>query len=386
MNYSFAGPPNDLRFDIRKLEYAGDDGDGLELVPWDKYVFQGFGSLVHTMGYVNEPVGIHVEVDGWDDLGDGTVRTPMLELSGSDYEYVSVVGSPYPGMLAVSDVGAVYEYQPFDDAFGGLFKRIAKGIKKIGKKAGQAIKKGVVKGANLAVKYGKKQLKKKIDALKNPMSAMTSKWKDRLSIGKKLLSKTKFGRAAIKIGDKYIKAGIKIVKPLAKKVGEWAPRLAPVAALIPGVGPAISGAMLSAGTIANRINQYGGQIEQALAMDEKTGVTKKINTLRIDPNNRVKLAKALMKDASKYKRMPNAQIQDMLKNLQKKSPAQYARPLKPITKATAATATRLSRVARTDYNTDIQRKVVQASRGNAARQKQISNLVRQLSALGFRFT
>jgi hypothetical protein len=335
------------------------------------------------MGYTDAPIGLHVTVDGWDDLGDGTVRTPILELSGFDYDYVKTVGVPYPGMLAVSDVGAIYEYQPFENEFGGLFKRIAKGLKKVAKKGGELIAKGAKNLGKAGVKFAKKKIKQKLEHLKNPMSAMIDPWKNRLAFGKKILSKTKWGRAAIKVGSKALKTSMKIVKPLAKHVGTWAPRLAPVAALIPGVGPAISGAMLSAGTIANKINQYGGAIENALVMDQKTGAAKMIKKLAIDPKNRVKLASDLYKEAKRFQRAPNSQIQELLTNLKKMSPRKFARPIKPLPKATVAAAAKLQRMARSDYNRDVAAKVRQVSGGNAAKQARINALVQQLIKLGY---
>ena len=53
---------------------------------------------------------------------------------------------------------------------------------------------------------------------------------------------------------------MKIVKPLVKFVGKYASKLAPIAALIPGYGPAIAAGLKIAGKVANAMNKYGVKI------------------------------------------------------------------------------------------------------------------------------
>jgi hypothetical protein len=340
-----AAQTNDPRYDLLSLEGCGSVGDGEALSPWDKYVNTGFGSLVGQMGVIHEP-NIPIEVHADDDLGDGTVRTPMLELTPFDFEYVQTVGFGYPGMMAVSDVGGVYEYQPAGDGMlGGWFKRIAKGFKKIAKKAVKGVRKKV----------------------------------------RKVMAKTKIGRAIIRIGDKAMAVALKIVKPLAKVVGKWATRLAPIAALIPGVGPAISGAMLAAGAVGKLINKYGGIIEDVVVVDQKTGRKKTVKRLKIDPKKKAQLTNALKAQAAKFKKMPGKQRQRLINSLKKKDPKAHARPAKAASAATIAAAKMMAQKARKDYNREVQTKIVQASRGNKNRQQQIARLVQQLSKLGFRF-
>jgi hypothetical protein len=331
-------------YDLLNLEGCGIDGDGDDLAPWDQHVLTGFGNRVHDLGAILDP-SIQIEMHPDDDLGDGTYRTPMLELSPTDYEYVQTVGFGYPGMMAVSDIGAVYEYQPSGDgALGGWFKRIRKGIKKLAKKAVKGVRKKV----------------------------------------RKVMAKTKIGRALIKIGDKVMNVAMKIVKPLAKVVGKWATRLAPIAALIPGVGPAIAGAMLAAGGIAKVINKYGGIIEDVVVMDQKTGKSKKVKKLKIDPAKKAKLISELKRQAEKVKRLPKSQREQMLAKLRSSDPRKHSRPVKSPAAAAIAAARMMAGKARKDYRQDIAQKVRAAAAGNRTKQRQITNLIKQLEKLGYR--
>ena len=174
-------------------------------------------STIATYGYIDgaELNGMMAEVDENDswDPSTGTYRTPMLELSVDDYQYMRQNGSPYDGMLALGDTGEPYVY----DGLGGFFKKIFKKIKKGVKKVAQKIKRGV----------------------------------------KKLLKKTKFGRWLIKMGGKLKRIAMKIVKPLVKFVGKYAAKLAPIAAMIPGYGTAIAAALAAAGKVAQLMQKYG---------------------------------------------------------------------------------------------------------------------------------
>lgn len=337
--YTFESPQNDPRFDLLTLSGAGMEDDGQELSPWDKHVFLGFGSEVKRLGYIDAPGNLAVEVYNDDLLGDGTVRTPMLEVSPNDYEYVQTVGFAYPGMMAVSDVGNVYQY----DGLSGLFKRIAKGLKKVAKKTIGRVRKGV----------------------------------------RKVIAKTKVGRALIKISDKVMSVAMKIVKPLAKFVGKWAMKLAPVAALIPGIGPAISGAMLAAGAIGKAIDKYGAIIEDVIVVDEKTGKKKKVKKLKVDPAKQAGLTKLLQQQAAEFKKKSPAQIKELLNKLKKTDPEKNSRPAPPITAASKAAAALLSMRAKQETGKDISKTIKQASGNNPAKQAQIVMLLKQLEKLGY---
>lgn len=157
--------------------------------------------------------GMMAEVDENDNWGGGFVRTPMIELAIDDYNYVQKTGAPYNGMLGLGDTGELYYY----DGLSGFFKKLIKKAKKKIKKVARRIKRGI----------------------------------------KKVLKKSKFGRFLLKVGGKIHKIAMKIVKPLIKFVGKYAAKLAPIAALIPGFGPAIAGGLMVAGKVANLMRKYG---------------------------------------------------------------------------------------------------------------------------------
>lgn len=342
MNYSFqfAGTPDTGKYDLLTIEGVGTDTDGQKLSQWDKYMVSGFGSEVHRLGYIDAPQNLAVEVDQYDDLGDGTVLTPMLEVSPNDFEYVKTVGFAYPGMMALSDTGDLYQY----NGLSGLFSRIKKGFKKLAKKTVGAVRKKV----------------------------------------RKVIAKTKVGRAIIKIGDKVMKVAKKIVVPLAKTVGKWAPKLAPIAALIPGVGPAISGAMLAAGAVGKLVGKYGGKVIDVVAMDEKTGKKTIVKKLDIDPKKQKMLQAELLRTAKKVKRLPDSRVRQMLNNLKANPPsAKNSRPTRRVSPASIAAANKLSKIAKADTNAAITARVAAASRGNTARQARISALLKQLVKLGY---
>jgi hypothetical protein len=175
----------------------------------------------------------------------------MLELSLDDYQYMAQNGRPYDGMLALGDTGEPYVYDGLSGWFKKVFKKIKKGVKKVARK----IKSGV----------------------------------------KKLLKKTKFGRWLIKVGGKIKKIAMKIVRPLVKFVGKYAAKLAPIAAMIPGYGTAIAGALMAAGKIANLMQKYGVLT---------TGKKGKVRTLKVkNPKKNFKpFSKALHIEANKMKK------------------------------------------------------------------------------------
>jgi hypothetical protein len=176
---------------------------------------QGKISTVGMYGIIDGAMlgGLAAEVDENDDWGGGVVRTPMIELAIDDYAYVSQNGKPYDGMLGLGDTGELYYY----DGLSGWFKKLRKKIRKKVKKVARRIKRGI----------------------------------------KKVLKKSKFGRFLLKVGGKIHKIAMKIVKPLIKFVGKYAAKLAPIAALIPGFGPAIAGGLMVAGKVAKLMQKYG---------------------------------------------------------------------------------------------------------------------------------
>jgi hypothetical protein len=210
-----------------------DDSVGLgfgEPMEWGNIGLSNWGWLPTPNGRRVSAVGMYGIIDGanlgglcaevdvsdtWGFAADGSplVRTPMIELSLGDYQYIQNYGAPYDGMLGLADTGDVYQYQGLGGFFKKIFSRVKGAIGKIRKK----IKSGI----------------------------------------RKLLKKTKFGRVLLKIGDKIHSIAMKIVRPLMKFVGKWAGKLAPIAAMIPGWGTAVAGALMVAGKVAKIMTKYG---------------------------------------------------------------------------------------------------------------------------------
>jgi hypothetical protein len=185
--------------------------------------------------------------------GTGLVRSKMLEMSPKDYFQIKMFGVPSRGALALGDDGDVYQWTGGDQytGLGGffkkLFKRVASRVKKVFKKVG--------------------------------------------SIARKIIKKIPGGKYLIKLHDKIKKITMKIVKPLVKFVGKYAAKLAPVAAIIPGCGPAIAAALKTSGKIANVLQETG------VLQDEKTG------KLKFKSGQQAKLLKArLNEEAAKIHR------------------------------------------------------------------------------------
>jgi hypothetical protein len=260
MYYGMAGSSENYAWDERPI--PADIGDPL---PWDVYGLSGFGSYFDSLGYMPHGAGYMIEVDE-DNRVAGTdyYRTPMLELAPGPYELVSKFGVVLDGTLALGDDGSVYEY----DGFGGFFKKLiskAKGVvKHIGKK--------VIRGAE------------------------------------GLLKKTKFGRAIIKLKNRILSTALKLVKPLLHVVGKWAPKLAPIAAMIPGVGPIVSGYLVAAGTAAKLAEAHGVEFVEMAVTNKKTGKKEKQTKISGKPKNILAYKKALEKAAKKAKKLPKDKL------------------------------------------------------------------------------
>ncbi len=238
-------------------------------LPWDREVLLGFGNLIDEMGYMADANHLAIEVDD-DDVVDeyGNVRTPMLELSADDYAHVAAFQRPRDGMLGLGDNGDVYEY---DDGLG-FFKKLRRRVKK-----------------------RIKRVRRKI---------------------RKVMKKTKLGRWAIKIGDKIRSVSMKILKPLNKLIGRVANRLAPIAALIPGYGPAIAGALKATGKISKIMDKYGFKVMKDI--DPRTG-KEKPGRLKGNPKKLKAMKRALAKEARRMKRgKSKKEIYQMARSLKRK--------------------------------------------------------------------
>lgn len=208
----------------------------------------GKESAIGRYGYLDgeQLGGMTAEVDDSDDIGGGLVRTPVLELAIDDYDYVRRMGRPYNGMMALGDSGDLYYY----DGFGGFKKFI--------KKVGKAVGKVMTPGLPQAIDKAKKKKKKKTTKTKKPS---TSKAKKPPTVTRKrpatkspirtAVDKDRDDKVTVKIGGELADLAMKIIRPLVLQATpiQQALRLAPIAALIPGAGPAIAKA-LKAGAAA----------------------------------------------------------------------------------------------------------------------------------------
>lgn len=199
----------------------------------------GFGAYAGSMGLMGG-MGLVAEVD---EDETGRAWTPALELSPTDYNYVRTRGRPYAGMVALGDNGNVYEFDGGLGFFRKIFRRVRKRVRKI---------------------------------------------------ARKVLKKIPGGKYLLKLGKKIFKVVKKFVRPLAKFVGKVATKLAPVAALIPGYGPAISAALYTTGKVAKLMHKYSVKL---------TGKKGKPRKLKFPSGSKAKeFQKALKKAAKKQKR------------------------------------------------------------------------------------
>jgi hypothetical protein len=187
------------------------------LPDFEMYGIAGFGCYNGEMGYTTGDQMPHImaEVDNTDLIGNtGLVRTKHFEMDPDDYAYMIKTGVPRLGAMALADDGDIYTWQPGYDGLGGLFKRLARRVKKAVKRVGKRIKKGVRR-----VGGGIKSFAKRI-------------------------GKTRVFR----LGKRILKTAMKHVKPFLKKYGgKILTAVAPIAAMIPGAGPFISTALVVGG-------------------------------------------------------------------------------------------------------------------------------------------
>jgi hypothetical protein len=250
--------PNIEQWQDYGLGAVTDDDDGTEPVEWSMLGLSDWGyydtphgkvSTVELYGIIDgsQLNGLSAEVDENDEWDPGTVRTPMIELALDDYGYVQSNGRPYDGMLGLGDTGELYYY----DGSLGFFKKLRRRIRKRVRKVARRIKRGI----------------------------------------RKVLKKSKFGRFLLKVGKKLKKIAMKVVRPLIKFVGKYAAKLAPIAALIPGFGPAVAGGLMVAGKIAKTMQKYGVRT---------TGKKGKVRSLKLkDPRKLRAFQKSLKRQARK---------------------------------------------------------------------------------------
>jgi hypothetical protein len=280
----------------RWTDYAGLGDytpDAEDLLDFRKVGIKDFGIYAEAMGMLPN-MGMLAEVETDE---TGRAWTPMLELAPHDYNYIRAWGKPYHGMVALGDNGETYIYDGFAGFFSKLFKKIKSGVKKVASK----IKK----------------------------------------IAKKVISKIPGGKYLIKLGEKVWKVAKKLVRPLMKFVGKYAAKLAPIAAMIPGYGPAIAAGLYTAGKIANLMTKFDVAI---------TGLKGKPRKLKFKSDKHAKaFQKALAQSAEALKQAKKTKIAVRRKKL--------ATPPRPISRVRGG-ADEIARLR-------AQIKMLQAGRGKA---------------------
>lgn len=253
------------------------------LLDFRRYGISDFGIYADQMGMMGG-FGLMAEVDTDE---NGLAWTPALELAPHDYDYLAANGSPYHGMLALGDNGEVYQY----DGLGNIFKKLRKKAKKMAKRLKKVAKKAA----------------------------------------KKVLAKIPGGKYLLKLGRKLWKISKKLVRPLAKFVGKYAAKLAPIAAMIPGYGPAIAAGLHTAGKIGKMMTKYGAAL---------TGKKGKVRKLKFKSDKHAQqFQKALKKNAQALKEAQARKKSTRAKQMFRKP----ARGGKRMSRRSGATGSKLAR-------------------------------------------
>lgn len=188
---------------------------------WRTVGLPNYGAFAETMGVMSDdnlpPMAVEVDQH----IYDGVVGSsaPLIELTPKDYNYVRVLRRPYDGMMGLGEDGQIYEYDGNLGFFKKLFRRAKRAVRRVGRRIASGVK--------------------------------------------RVVRKLPGGKFLLKMGSKLFKVATKLVKPLTKLVGRYAAKLAPVAALIPGYGPAIAAGLYTAGKVANLMNKYGVKLTGA---------------------------------------------------------------------------------------------------------------------------
>lgn len=217
-------------YGLENYGLASTDNDEPE--DWSTEAVLGFGAQIdQPVAMLDGAMGLAMEYDSDDFVsyaGGPLVRTKMLEICPEEIATIRRRGRPTLGAVALSDDGDIYQWTEVR-GLGGFFKKLRKKFKKV---SGKVIKRA-------------------------------SKFRKRLTAkAKKLIKKLPGGKYLVKIYDRVKAVGMKLTKPLKKllgsKVGKF---LGPIAAMIPGAGPVVAGAIA--------VMRRKGQIEKAL---KKLGV------------------------------------------------------------------------------------------------------------------
>lgn len=235
-------------YDLSRFGLAGTD----ETPPldWSTHAALGFGAYTDRPLPIidNSLLGLLMEYDDTDivardSMGAGLVRTKMLEMDPGELSYVYRHGQPRAGAVALSDDGEVYTWT--HTPLGGFFKKLFSKVKSVAQKVKGGFKKGI-------------------------------KWVG--SKAKALIKKLPGGKYLLRVYDRVKKIGMKLVRPLKRVLGKLAPlasKIAPLAALIPGWGVAISAALYRAGAMAKTLKKYGVKLDKAGRPKFKSGAQAK---------------------------------------------------------------------------------------------------------------
>ena len=226
----------------------------------DEPLVSGFGSLSFEFGYLpgENLSGLSVDVDS-DDYEDGTVETPALEVSPEDYEYMRYMGCPTIGCLGLSDSGNVYQFDGF--SFKKLLGNISAAAKKAAKKLKVAVDKAFdeekKKKSTMTYKEAQDILVKAgylpqavITAPQNLSKAKKTEYDK--TVKKYMLAESK-PTARTAGATRKVKVQKKAVQPIIKEIRAQVKALAPVAAIVPGMGPALKVGLQAAANASDAV-------------------------------------------------------------------------------------------------------------------------------------
>jgi len=237
----------------------------------------GWGDYIDTMGYIGNANNLAIEIMPEDYIDNQHAISPILALSPSDFEYISTVGFPYPGMIAQGNTGYIYEWTPADRAVqlgykpGDFFRAIGRGLKRVG----NAI-----------------------------VSVVQWAW-DKVET---VFQATKFGRWVLRVKDKVLEFVTNIVTPFAKVVGKWAPALAPLTALIPGIGPIIAAYVMSVGAAAKAYLKFGVPVVNTIMVIDGEDVSVPVPAF-VDEIQEAEFINEIMKDVEFAENLSDAELQ-----------------------------------------------------------------------------
>jgi len=195
------------------------------LADFQEYGIAGYGCYADVMGSTpgDEVPHIMAEYDDTDTVDNtGLVRTKHFEMSPDDYQTMQQHGQPMIGALALADDGEVYRWTYDQNSGLGFFKKLFKKARKFVKRVAGKVKR----------------------------------------VAKKIVTKLPFGKTIWKIGSKIHRTAMKIAKPLLRVVGPIAKKIAPIAAFVPGIGPAISGALMLTGKVYDIAKKVGVPLDK----------------------------------------------------------------------------------------------------------------------------